>query len=163
MKTPNCSIPCRNRAKPCVFYFQRRRSRMQAYVTVAVLSAVLTLCTCMNIDQSRAALSGESRVKRQTLSDEYDDVDSRMESLYSLLLARMAELSSRGTYPSTFSDVKRSSTGEISLDNMPLTRKRKVFWQPLGYLPASARIGNQGSSSGAAKDKNGSSIFRYGK
>lgn len=44
--------------------------------------------------------------------------------------------------------------------------KRKMFWQPLGYMPASARAQNSGgrSASGARNSQhdNGSNVFRYG-
>ena len=45
--------------------------------------------------------------------------------------------------------------------------KRKMFWSPLGYMPASARAQNGGGkNSGAgrnsAQDANGSNVFRYG-
>ncbi|KAK3762545.1 hypothetical protein RRG08_006969 [Elysia crispata] len=44
--------------------------------------------------------------------------------------------------------------------------KRKMFWQPLGYMPASARAQNSGGKGGnggrnSAQD-NGSNVFRYG-
>lgn len=42
----------------------------------------------------------------------------------------------------------------------PVVNKRKVFWQPLGYIPASVR--GSGHSSSQSSDNNGGQLFRYG-
>lgn len=51
---------------------------------------------------------------------------------------------------------------ENNLDSgtrLPIVSKRKVFWQPLGYIPASVRItGNNDKAS----DNAGPQLFRYG-
>lgn len=39
--------------------------------------------------------------------------------------------------------------------------KRKVFWQPLGYLPPGSRQVNSGTNTGYS-DKNRGQVFRYG-
>ncbi|GFR72530.1 bradykinin-like neuropeptide precursor [Elysia marginata] len=42
--------------------------------------------------------------------------------------------------------------------------KRKMFWQPLGYMPASARAQHSKNSGGGrnSPQENGSNVFRYG-
>ncbi|CAG5125567.1 unnamed protein product [Candidula unifasciata] len=40
--------------------------------------------------------------------------------------------------------------------------KRKMFWQPLGYLPASVRAHNSPTGSSASENQASSSVFRYG-
>lgn len=42
----------------------------------------------------------------------------------------------------------------------PVVNKRKVFWQPLGYIPASVR--GTGSAKSQSSDNNGGQLFRYG-
>ena len=43
---------------------------------------------------------------------------------------------------------------------LPIVSKRKVFWQPLGYIPASVRI--SGNTVKSPFDNSGGQIFRYG-
>lgn len=42
-----------------------------------------------------------------------------------------------------------------------VVEKRKVFWQPLGYLPPGSRQDNSGSSGGSSGGGRGQ-VFRYG-
>lgn len=48
-------------------------------------------------------------------------------------------------------------------NRMSSITKRKVFWQPLGYVPAALRkAGNKGQSSGSSGSSQTSNILRYG-
>lgn len=57
------------------------------------------------------------------------------------------------------SRMKRTWTeGEYGV---PSNMKRKMFWTPLGHLPASARLGRP-QASRTSSEESGSPIFRYG-
>ena len=63
-------------------------------------------------------------------------------------------------YPDRFKALKRVPADEQQREAMP---KRKVFWQPLGYLPAGVHPnGNQGPAAGSGSAGRGQ-VFRYGK
>jgi len=59
-------------------------------------------------------------------------------------------------YPIT--NQESSSSG---LKRMPVVDKRKVFWQPLGYLPPGSVHVNTNSNSGSSSNSRGQ-VFRYG-
>ena len=63
-----------------------------------------------------------------------------------------------------YSDYIRDSTDSFKsskrfLPDFNTKRKRKVFWQPLGYLPGGT---NQDGSSNQANSASNSRVFRYG-
>ena len=65
-----------------------------------------------------------------------------------------------GKYPDRYKALKRVPTDDQQRGSM---EKRKVFWQPLGYLPAGVHPnGNQGPAAGGGSAGRGQ-VFRYGK
>lgn len=68
--------------------------------------------------------------------------------------------------PSMFANGGNSmySGGVDSSAASPAMFKRKMFWQPLGYMSASARRQNlsKGNNQMGANSDSGSSLFRYG-
>ena len=93
------------------------------------------------------------------------DVDIFYRYLNSLLLDNLNRLDRRmsGDYDGSVS-VKSSKRVPIDEEVRNVLEKRKVFWQPLGYLPAGIHPnGNQGSPAGGSGNGRGGQIFRYGK
>lgn len=83
--------------------------------------------------------------------------------LNSLLLDSLAKIDRRvpGGYDS-YKPFKASKRVPIDEERRNYLQKRKIFWQPLGYLPAGVHPnGNQGGAQGGGS--NGRQVFRYGK
>ena len=93
------------------------------------------------------------------------DADIFYRYLNSLLLDNLSKMDRRmsGNFGS-FTSMKSSKRVPIDEERRNGPQKRKVFWQPLGYLPAGIHPnGNQGPAAGGNGNGRGGQIFRYGK
>lgn len=60
------------------------------------------------------------------------------------------------------SETMKRSWPDVGRFVFPSSMKRKMFWTPLGHLPASARLGRPQALRPNMNDGNGSPVFRYG-
>ncbi|KAL3870277.1 hypothetical protein ACJMK2_038354 [Sinanodonta woodiana] len=65
------------------------------------------------------------------------------------------------TKVSPFRDVYSTFKQMTNMAKHPM-RKRKVFWQPLGYSPAGADVGAATKHSSGTGSGSGGNVFRYG-
>ncbi|CAL1536709.1 unnamed protein product [Lymnaea stagnalis] len=134
-----------------------------SHVTCAiVLVTILSACTCPSLTFDLEEQLDDTRDKERRA---YIPAELTQDTILDVLKAHALTLQQ---LESAISDQKRTSAagafparpgGDFPMRGM----KRKMFWQPLGYLPASARA--QNISPGQPKPDNqetGSNVFRYG-
>nr|KAI8748230.1 neuropeptide ky [Biomphalaria glabrata] len=90
----------------------------------------------------------------------YATTDATLETILNVLKSHAQSLRQ---LESTVYEQKRSGFRSRSGDDLLGGVKRRMVWQPLGYLPASIRVqhGSQGPQRPEMQDT-GSSVFRYG-
>ncbi|GFN92945.1 hypothetical protein PoB_001945100 [Plakobranchus ocellatus] len=109
------------------------------------------------IDIAPAALAGALKAHMRNTNG--NDIGGDAESPYDLLQQKRTTSSLEMFEP---------PTADAHQQDLPYFSgiKRKMFWQPLGYMPASARAHHSNNKNGAANrnsaQDNGSNVFRYG-
>lgn len=132
------------------------------------LTSVFVLCiatTCI-LDSCVTARA----VKDDSLLDKPQDVpstvtftDPRLSQLLQLFLdTQRVNARDEDSISSPFElEVKRAWDSQEW--PIPSSMKRKMFWTPLGHMPASARLGQRPQAiNGPNMDDTGSPVFRYG-
>lgn len=129
------------------------------------LLSLLAVCCCRP-----SSLQGEDNVSYNVDEDMYMRVSMSCSAILGALKAQAQNL----LPPDYKTTEKRTVASTDSLDELfPNTDtdtgvemagiKRRIFWQPLGYMPAAARA-NNGLAATAGNENQGisSSVFRYG-
>lgn len=140
--------------------------KMASYYCTFLAASIISLLVSHVVARS---LPGESLAEPELLTDDadaemsYRDPDSRV-TLLDILDFLMAY---RHLTPADQSDAAYRMGGgkrswRMSTRGVPKTLKRKMFWSPLGHLPASARLGGRPQAVGPKMNSVSSPVFRYG-
>ncbi|VDI05882.1 Hypothetical predicted protein [Mytilus galloprovincialis] len=128
------------------------------YICGVLCALVISLTLSFEIDDT--VLSDDEYYPQYKAVDTVSD-DSRKENVLAKILKY---LDTKNAQRSALQDSYVQKIFENDMDSgarLPIISKRKVFWQPLGYIPASVRIsGNSGKSQ--SDDNTGGQLFRYG-
>uniref|UniRef100_A0A0B6Z4K1 Uncharacterized protein n=1 Tax=Arion vulgaris TaxID=1028688 RepID=A0A0B6Z4K1_9EUPU len=138
---------------------------MTSSLCVIYMLSIFTMCNC-----------------RALLLDDEGDIDSDTEQELATHFFIPVELSfkyilralkdnEQDLRPTDFQTFEKSPTSNTEVVHQVFKKmndenqetKRKIFWQPLGYMPASARAHNsQSTTTGNGNQGSSSNVFRYG-
>nr|AQS80531.1 NKY precursor [Charonia tritonis] len=130
--------------------------RRQTFLTLTLITLLLSgaLARSLRDENMQNVLRG--------IMAEDEAEPSEFDTLLHRLLIPVDEYTPRSSAAESV-HLKRSwADDDKRVFNVPEPMKRKMFWTPLGHLPASARMGRPQAGLRPHMEVSGSSVFRYG-